>query len=30
MNNASADAAFLQPDDPNAKIWRYMDFTKFV
>jgi hypothetical protein len=21
---------FLEPNDPNIKIWRYMDFTKFV
>jgi len=21
---------FREPDDPNIKIWRYMDFTKFV
>jgi hypothetical protein len=21
---------FVAPDDPNIKIWRYMDFTKFV
>jgi hypothetical protein len=21
---------FVQPEDPDAKIWRYMDFTKFV
>jgi hypothetical protein len=22
--------AFREPDNPNIKIWRYMDFTKFV
>ena len=23
-------AVFIEPDNPNQKIWRYMDFTKFV
>ncbi len=30
MGNARAEAAFLPPDDANAKVWRYMDFTRFV
>lgn len=27
---ATTHPVFVPPDDPNAKIWRYMDFTKFV
>jgi hypothetical protein len=27
---ASEHKVFKQPNDPNAAIWRYMDFTKFV
>jgi len=26
----SSHPAFIPPDNPNIKIWRYMDFTKFV
>jgi len=25
-----AHPVFVQPDDPNVKVWRYMDFTKLV
>ena len=27
---ASTTDYFIAPDDPDARIWRYMDFTKFV
>ena len=26
----SAHPCFTVPDDPNASVWRYLDFTKFV
>jgi hypothetical protein len=30
MPAATNHPAFLQPADPNAKVWRYMDFTKYL
>ncbi len=25
-----SDMKFLQPDNENAKVWRYMDISKFI
>jgi hypothetical protein len=30
MSPAADHPIFITPPDPNVKIWRYMDFTKYV
>ena len=29
-NMYKGNSTFIQPDDKNIKVWRYMDFTKFI
>lgn len=30
MATATPDPVFIEPDDPHVRVWRYMDFTKFM
>ncbi len=30
MSAETGHPVFLSPDDPNIKVWRYLDFTKYV